>query len=756
MPRYTIYLLLIILLITGFQHTSGQTPSVIGQTVGHYQKFPWAGGLNSCQFGSIDIDLDGLNDIVIFDRHGNRIIPFLNTGTRENPDYTFHPEFSVRFPDLHDWVIFCDFNCDGKMDIFTYSLGGIRVFVNESNTRLSFHLVTDLLLSYYYSGYVGILVTQGDYPALSDIDNDGDLDLLTFFGLGSYVEYHKNLSIEKYGNCDSLDFSLADKCWGDFKESVESNKIELNITCPYKHTLIPGSCNTYPDPKHTGSTLLATDLDGNGLKDLVIGDVDFPGLISLKNDGTPDSAHIVSQDTLFPSNPVPVRLFSFPAMGFCDLDADGIKDLLVSPFDPSLLTAENYHSVWYYHNEGSDMAPDFHFISDQLFQDEMIDAGSNSFPSLFDIDGDGLQDLLIGNYGYYDSSFYNNGSLNSIFTSKIAFYKNSGSQYNPEFTFITNDLGSLSSLHLTGLFPTFSDLDGDGDIDMINGTSTGTLIYSENLAGPGQTPVFNTPTLNYNNIDVGDFSTPQLADIDSDGHPDLVIGEKNGNLNYYHNDGTGSAFVFRLQTDSLGKINVTDPSLSYFGYSTPCIFTDISGKLSLIVGSEQGTLYYYPDFEDQLSGKFLPSDSLFTIITGYPINLYGGIRSCACIARLTDNTFLDLIEGNYSGGLNYFSKRSTPHFLPPDETNSTGIKIFPIPADKSITIRINTSQQENHLQFTIVNTFGQKIIEKSLKNVNVTTINTSYLPAGIYLVLINNCTNQNCNTFLAKKILISH
>jgi len=56
------------------------------------------------------------------------------------------------------------------------------------------------------------------YPAMADIDNDGDLDLLTFFGLGSYVEYHKNLSVEKYGTCDSLDFILTDKCWGILKK----------------------------------------------------------------------------------------------------------------------------------------------------------------------------------------------------------------------------------------------------------------------------------------------------------------------------------------------------------------------------------------------------------------------------------------------------------------------------------------------------------------------------------------------------------
>jgi hypothetical protein len=40
------------------------------------------------------------------------------------------------------------------------------------------------------------LVTNVDYPAIFDIDNDGDLDILTFWGLGSFMELHQNMSVE--------------------------------------------------------------------------------------------------------------------------------------------------------------------------------------------------------------------------------------------------------------------------------------------------------------------------------------------------------------------------------------------------------------------------------------------------------------------------------------------------------------------------------------------------------------------------------
>ena len=40
----------------------------------------WAGGLNACQFGRLDVDGDGKKDLLVFDRHGNRLSCFLNQG----------------------------------------------------------------------------------------------------------------------------------------------------------------------------------------------------------------------------------------------------------------------------------------------------------------------------------------------------------------------------------------------------------------------------------------------------------------------------------------------------------------------------------------------------------------------------------------------------------------------------------------------------------------------------------------------------
>jgi hypothetical protein len=705
-------------------------------------KYPWAGGMNDCQFLPIDFDLDGKKDMLIFDRAGNRLLPFLNSGESGQTAFTYHPEFASSFPELHDWVILKDYDCDNKEDIFTYGLGGIRIFKNISDSSLKFKLITNQLRSYYYSGKIGILVTPVDYPAISDIDGDGDLDLLTFFGLGSYVEFHRNLSIEKYGTCDSLDFKLEDKCWGNFKESEGSNSILLNVPCPYKKgSFVSSSCNDYfQKQRHTGSTLVLSDLNGDGTKDLLLGDIDYPGIIALFNGGTPDSSNMVSQDTLFPSSDIPVSLCSFPAAFFMDIDNDSINDLLLSPFDPNLTVSDNFQSCWLYKNKGTNDHPDFHFMTNRFIQSEMIDIGSNSFPILTDINGDGLPDLIIGNYGYYDTTYYQEGILTSVYISQLTLFFNTGTLNHPAFTLVSKDFGALSAEKLTALVPTMGDLDGDGDQDLITGNADGTLLFFENTAGPGTIPVFTPPEKKFQKIDVGSFSTPVLYDIDKDGLLDLIIGEQNGNLNFYKNTGSSHIPVFTYITDSLGKINTTNPALSYYGYSSPSLFKDAKNKINLLVGSEEGKIHYYPDISN-LSGKFTESDSLLSIISINPITINNpGWRTTCVMAYLTDPNYADLIIGNFSGGLNYYSNGSQPEVItateiPQGQHKHQVLSIYPNPADDVIHVKFSTDHLSGRMTLELLSQYGTIIKEyRAPSTNNEITLPCTEIPNGLYLL----------------------
>ncbi|MEI7981182.1 MAG: T9SS type A sorting domain-containing protein [Bacteroidota bacterium] len=728
--------------------------------------FPWAGGLNSCQFCALDLNQDGIGDLLIFDRHGNRKLTFINHGMPGSMDYTYAPQYAGKLPPLHDWVITADFNCDGKMDLFTYGFGGVRVFQNISDTTLKFKLLTDLLESYYYTGKVGILVTSVDYPALADIDGDGDLDLLTFFGLGSYVEYHKNLSVEKYGNCDSLDFRLSDHCWGKFKESEGGNHIQLNAICPYSSEQNPFPWQDGKGPKHTGSTMLATDLNNDGLKDLIIGDVDFPGLIALTNGGSTDTAFMVAQDTAFPSGSRPVHLFSFPAANLLDLDNDGIRDLVISPFDPNLFISDNFNSTWFYKNTGTNEQPVFQFQTDRLFRSEMMDFGSSSFPVLYDFDGDGLTDLFVGNFGFYDSSYYFQGVLHSVYTSKIAYFKNKGTHSSPLFEYITDDLAGISQLHLQGAYPAFTDLTGDGFTDLLIGNADGTLIFFPNSGGSGDLPTFGEAQRNYQQINSGTFSAPQLFDLNNDGLPDLIIGERSGNLNYYENRGTSQNPLFTFVTDSLGKINVTNYHLSYDGFSTPWFFRLPQGNTRLLVGSDEGRLYLFDSIDGNLSGKFASSVNLYQLTGAAPPDTSFGWRTSCALALLSDPGKLDLIVGNFSGGLNYISAKPPARIIPgiahAGMADENGFLIFPNPADKEAVVESTYQHQamdsngsalhplspvsplssagSSALILSILDLFGRTLLKTPFAD--HMNLNTARLPDGIYLVRIGSTSRK--------------
>jgi hypothetical protein len=695
-------------------------------------QFPWAGGMNSCQYGEIDLNLDGMNDLVVFDRHGDRIMTFVNNGTTGTIDYDYAPEFISKIPQLNDWAIFTDYNSDGKADIFTKSsnLPGIVVYRNTSLTELSFILeVYPYLLSFQGGGYVNILVTEVDYPAISDIDNDGDMDILTFWGLGSFVEMHKNLSIEKYGIPDSLDYIKTSNCWGFFAESDEGNELYLD-------TCVGGGLIDAMKTRHTGSTFLLIDLDNDSDKDLLLGDVDYPNLVQMINGGTSDSAHIISIDTLFPSYDKPVNLFSMPSASYIDVNNDAIKDLIISPFDPGLTTSQNLKSNWLYLNNGGNSEPVFDLEINNFLQNDMIDVGSGAYPVLADYDGDGLEDLFISNYGDYIYSVYGAGNiLHSVYWSNVSLFKNTGTHTQPKFNRITHNLFNLEEYHLKGIFLTFGDVDGDLDEDMILGHSEGNLWYFDNKAGQGQPMDYDMPVQSFQNIDVGDFSAPQLFDLNKDGLLDLIIGEENGNLNYYQNSGTVSNPVFSFITDSLGKVNVTDYQLSYTGFSAPYFFRNALTETSLMVGSEQGKLFYYKNIDENLEGEFEENDSLYLIINNQPFEIQNGIRTAATIQDINNDGFFDLFVGNYSGGLNYFSGQNPPpvNGFFENQTSDIEISLYPNPAKDIIKVRLKNQSGNGSFHLSIYNIYSEVVYSCMIQSNEEVTISTKYLPSGIYI-----------------------
>ena len=737
MKKQLKYLFGLLLLMVANSVIAQSLPAVrAGRNSSQNLRYPWAGGMNSVQFGSVDINRDGIKDLVAFDRQGDRLMCFINAGIPNSIDYSLQQQYVKYFPKLYDWAIFADYNGDGKTDIFTYSPGwaGIVVYKNISGDTLRFERVAyPYLESQVGEGKVNLYVTYADYPGIVDTDGDGDLDILSFWGLGSFVEMNKNMSMEKYGIPDSLDYVKTEYCWGHFAESDESNALFLD-TCvngaEMTDTLGPWLFKNIRKKRHTGSTFCMLDLNADGVKDLLLGDVDYPGLFALMNGGTKDSAVIISYDTLFPDYGAPIRLFSMPAASYIDVNNDGLKDLLVSPFDPGLYVSQNKHSVWLFLNSGKNDKPYFNLVTKNFLQDQMIDAGSGAYPVFYDWDHDGKTDLFLGNYGIYQRSFYDHYILHSVYYSRITWYKNIGTLQQPVFQPESLDFGNLFKHHFVGLYPAFADLDGDGLTDMLAGNSKGNLIFVKN-EGNGRFVIADS---NYLNVKIKAFSAPVLFDLDKDGLPDLIIGQKAGNLTYYHNDGTAQNPHFTWVTDSLGKINVTDYNLSYNGYSTPCFFRGNDGYTRLVVGSEQGKLFYFSNIDGNLQGKFTESDSLPVLLDTAGVSFDRGIRTAAAVADINHDGKPEMAAGNFCGGLEFFHARPGA-VTGTDKLHHLVKKLVIMPNPANRTIRFLLPQEEPVLSVTVFGMDGRKVFGTSLfPEHNLCQLRLPYLPDGIYIL----------------------
>ncbi|MEI7596230.1 MAG: T9SS type A sorting domain-containing protein [Bacteroidota bacterium] len=669
--------------------------TIVTNNINQPLELAWLGGLNTPQFSSIDINLDGKKDLFIFERNGNKIYNLINTSASSGEIKLKNSiDYLNRFPVLHDWALLTDFNGDQKEDIFTYSSGGIAVYKNTSTTTaLKFTQITNSLLADFGTGNMNnIYVSSVDIPAFVDIDKDGDLDILSFHILGSYLQLYINLSMEKYGNADSLDYVLANNCWGSFAESENANKIILNINCPYSKLL---NDFTAKATRHTGSTISAIDLNNDSNIDLLIGDIDFRNMYALYANSTGSDAIINQYDSIFPNYDTTINITSMPAAYFVDVNNDGKKDLVVAPDDPRV--SDTYKGICWYENIGTGSANIFKYKEKGFLQNDMIDIGQHSYPMLYDYDKDGLTDLLVSNYGTYSGSKDSLNSIYSYYYSRIYLYKNIGSNSNPSFKAISDDVANLSSLKTIGLFPTFGDLNNDGKDELILGDQNGKLHYLENISNDINIPNFQHISASYSNIDIGNYSSPQLLDLNRDGLLDLVVGAKDGKLYYFQNTGTTSNPVFSNTPtiSKLGNVVVTDTLNSNFGYSKP-FFYDLNGSYRLMVGSQSGNFFYYSSIDNNLNGSF-------ELVNPSYLSSNFGAYSSITMKDINNDTYPEAIIGNEAGGLNFF-KGAKPWGVGIKEEKNSSVKIYPNPCSNSFSI-----ENAEILKIELINLEGQTI-----------------------------------------------
>lgn len=702
----------------------------------------WAGGLNSPQLSSIDLNNDGILDLVAYDRSDAKLLCFINRGTANQIDYDFAPEYAKLFPSqLSDWVLLRDFDQDGYIDIFTAvpQVSNIRVFRNTSASNgnvLSFALYQDTIVSNYPPN-LDMYSSKSDIPAIDDIDGDGDLDILTFHVGGTYVEWHKNTSIETTGGLLGMDYEIQSRCFGHFEEDPTTCSAFINLP-PCGTGQREGIEYDFPRKAvvHSGSTLLSIDIDGNGLKDLLVGDVGCATLYALYNTGSTSIAHFSSVEDSFPKNSQRVNVVNFPAAYAIDVNNDGLKDLISAPNSTSQI--EDHNGIQLHLNQGSSSVFDFQFSKFGFLQDEMIENGSGSMPCFWDYNGDGLKDLLIGGLGRFDSL--------SGFFPVLSLYKNVGSAQLPEFDLVDDnylDLRNNQAFDGTNwIRPTSGDLDNDGDEDLILGNDGGTLFYFQNIATPGNPATFAAVISNYAGIDVGLNSSPQLVDLNSDNDLDLLIGNHRGLIHYYENQGNVNFPSFVHVTDTFGQIKINDFTGQNFsnGYAQPlAIDFDNDQDLDLLVGTVEGQVQVFVNISLAPNAPFFRSNDLFDTDFG---------KYSSPTATVLDSNKLSFVFGDIRGGLTLM-RDGGPVSVVEANFTSQNIILYPNPASDFVNFELREIPTGSFSNYEIYN-FQSKLVERHPISGNSGRIETSELTAGIYFVNF-----RGKNGFVSKKLILN-
>jgi large repetitive protein len=411
-------------------------------------------------------DLDGDGDLDgFFGQQYAGLLYFENTGTAAAPAFAgvVANPFGLASTLVVTSPTLGDLDDDGDLDVILGDGSGRGTLLRNTGTATApaFDAPDPLAL-----GMVDVGIASA--PALADLDGDGDLDLATGEYYGSLL-YQPNT-----GTALSPAFA-----------PLATNPLGLPV--------VPGA--RAPE---------LGDLDADGDLDVLYGTVQ--GHVTLvENTGTA-SAPAFASAVSSPFGLGTVQGESAPALA--DLDGDGDLDAWIG---------ESLGTVAIFPNTGTASSPAFGVGTTSPAG--LADVGDDSSPAFADLDGDGLLDAFVAHSSGDTLLFPNTGTVNA-----------------PAFAGPLVDPFGLINAGM-GATPEFADLDGDGDLDAFFGTVGGDVIFEANTGG-ATAPAF---TLISNDLPgfvaLGRASTPALGDLDTDGDLDLLVGSSADETFFFRNLG---------------------------------------------------------------------------------------------------------------------------------------------------------------------------------------------------------------------------
>ncbi len=689
----------------------------------------WGGGLNSSQYSKADFDGDGIEELVLYDRSANIFQIF----RAEENSYMPANDFRVLLPEIPEgWVFFVDYNQDGKKDIFSNGERGIVVYKNISlaGELAQWEKVADPLFTTGYSGKINLIANSADFPAITDIDGDGDIDILVYnFAIGGYIRFNKNLSQELYGNSNALEFEIYTRTWGEYEE------------CDCHLFAFKGqSCGDISNGRvaHVGGkSLLAIDIDGDGDKDLLSGHEQCQELYFFENLGDKDSAYMVEYSDNFPDDVSPSNFYVYPVAFYEDLDFDGINDLVVSPgFEENIeFKIEFAHSNWYYKNQGTNNTPNFVFQQNDFLQHRMNDLGENAMPVLTDLNADAKTDLLVAANGYWNGSY---------FSGYVTEMENTGTPAEPSFSIKNMDYLDLFSLNLVDPKINVVDFNGDQAPDLVytglqiqNGELISWLFI--NQAAADQPVAFDIQLKEQ--IQVGDDvmnhgDSPAFYDVDKDGALDLLLGKADGALEYHVNNGDNTfelldASFLGIERDFMFERKNLTASISDL---------DRNGEADLITTDYSGEGRVYFDFQQQIATEPTFVDlSHNNSVTKQGEAMGFDAHSWVASADLYNVGTESLIAGGTRGGLQFF--RNTAVGDPGGNGGAIEVNIYPNPMKAGTGLLINANQD---LTVELISVLGQRILAPfSVKKFITSSLDVGHLRNGAYILRSHNSDGRS-------------